>query len=634
MRKWRELLVVSLALGMWETGSALAAGYYNVGANVQPESPLTMTEYGYIGATFQQIDCPSGTYATGLDIANGWVVDNIQFICSDSSTTAGTLGNAAAGSGIYNCSGAGNSIASLQINSNGYLNGVCYIRMSCRDGTTSQFGGSGAGGCGTWQTVQTCPPGYAITGGISHGGSVFSALGLVCRWMNRSPAPIGYWNLSETAGTTATDLSGNSNTGTYQSGTTLNQPGIIPTDGKAVLFNGASGYMSTATSMNLTSSHSISVWFKTTSATKMGIFGFENLQTGTGSTLWSSSLETETDGRLTFYFFFNNSGYTITTTGTYADGNWHHVVASIGLSGTQLWVDGTLAAQNTSINSSFSYAGYWRLGHNQRASAYFNGTLDNFAVYRGQLSASDVASIYGEASVICGGAGDDCYSDTAAKAAGIAKTPLGKSLAYVDADGAGSGTFKVWKESGGNRVLAANGLDQWSKALNGNGNGQSATDFTDPSIGTATTVIAGRVCPGNVYIDSSNKFTTTNCLYYTPTYPLQSLAVAGTDGVLGLGLWTEQLWLVGNIKTCSDKGMRLPTLYETGANQPATTYQPTSDGTPTAWGGASGVPGARGAWTSSAYTNRSDLYWKWSGTSASVTNNVCSNCNQVICVVP
>jgi len=348
----------------------------------------------------QTADCPTGTYATGINYIPGWVTTTVRFICSDSTTTTGYFAQSGTGTNSNNCAGAGNDIAALQINSNGYANSVCYFRMACRDGTVSQFGGSGAGGCGSWQTVQTCPQGYSITGGTSHDGATyFASLALTCRYTNRSPTMMGYWGLSETSGTSATDASGSGNTGTYQTGTTLNQSGVIPSDGKAVLFNGTSGYMSTATSMTLTNSHSISVWFKTTSATKMGIFGFENAQTGTGSASYSSSLETETDGRLTFYFWNGSTSYTITTTATYNDGNWHHIVASIGLQGTQLWVDGSLVGQNTSVTSSGSFAGYWRLGHNKRAGAYFNGTLDNVAVYKEQLTSSQVAGLYLDANL-------------------------------------------------------------------------------------------------------------------------------------------------------------------------------------------------------------------------------------------
>lgn len=643
MNKWERLLVVSLVL-IWKPGPASAAGYYNLGANVQPVSPQFITEYGYIAGPLQSSDCPTGAYVQGISYNSGWVIDGVRFICSDASTTTSYLGGSSAANTNANCTGADNDVAAVQINSHGYANSICYIRMACRDGSISQFGGNGAGGCGSWQPVQVCPPGYAITGATSHfgGSTYFASLGLTCRYTNRSHAMMGYWNLNETGGTTATDLSGNSNTGTYQTGTTLNQTGVISTDGKAVLFNGMSGYMSTATSLNLTNSHSISVWFKTTSATKMGIFGFENLQTGTGSTWHSSSLETETDGRLTFYFW-NGTAYTITTTGTYKDGNWHHVVASIGLGGTQLWVDGTLAAQNTSITSSGSYTGYWRLGHNRRANAYFNGTLDNFAVYKGQLSSSEVASLAGEAGVICGGTGDSCYNDTIAQALGAATTPLGKSLEYVDADGAGSGTFKVWKEKGGSRILRANGLDEWAKALNGNGNGQSGTDFTDANLGTASTVIRGRVCPPNVYVSSSDKFSTTNCLYVSPQYGPSTLNASGTNGISGLNNWGtindgKKKWMVGNILLCSGKGMRLPTIYETDTTNTSDyrypNNDPYNDGSPTTFAQSNGVAAVSGdTWTATTYQDDTMSYFFWS-TNDSVAGWGPGMSMYIICVLP
>src|SRR5437763_1786933 len=55
--------------------------------------------------------------------------------------------------------------------------------------------------------------------------------------------PIGYWRLNETSGTTANDLSGNGNNGTYGPGVTLGQPGLppgVPGD-KAALFDGLNG---------------------------------------------------------------------------------------------------------------------------------------------------------------------------------------------------------------------------------------------------------------------------------------------------------------------------------------------------------------------------------------------------------
>ncbi len=64
--------------------------------------------------------------------------------------------------------------------------------------------------------------------------------------------------------------------------------------------------------------------------------------------------------------------------------------------------------------------------------------------------------------------------------------------------------------------------------LNLNGKDQSSTDFEDADLGTRSTVIGGRACPDNVYIDDANKFTTTNCVYFSPEYATQNLDAAAT----------------------------------------------------------------------------------------------------------
>lgn len=52
-----------------------------------------------------------------------------------------------------------------------------------------------------------------------------------------SHAPLGYWRLGETSGTTAADSSGNGRNGTYTGTFTLNRPSLIPSDSA----NGALG---------------------------------------------------------------------------------------------------------------------------------------------------------------------------------------------------------------------------------------------------------------------------------------------------------------------------------------------------------------------------------------------------------
>ena len=232
------------------------------------------------------------------------------------------------------------------------------------------------------------------------------------------------------------------------------------------------------------------------------------------------------------------------------------------------------------------------------------------------------------------------YCDSAKMEATQATTPTGKSVAYVYANG--SSGFKVWKEVNGERVLRANGGDEWAKKLNINGKGQSSDDFTDVSS------IAGIACPTNVYIDDSNKLTTDNCVYYTANLGEQALNKAGSSqtdiNTLGMEKWnaytddtsgdSDPRWYVGNIKTCADKGMRLPTLYETSVDgTDYTRYHPTSDGTPmfTSTKGVSSESSY--TWTASAYTLNTTGYWLWRGSSSDNSYGYTYS-GEVVCVLP
>ena len=224
------------------------------------------------------------------------------------------------------------------------------------------------------------------------------------------------------------------------------------------------------------------------------------------------------------------------------------------------------------------------------------------------------------------------YDDSSAIAAGTATTPLGKVIDYAYANG--SSGFKVWKEHGGNRVLRANGSDEWAQSLNLDGRGQSGSDFTDTNIGTANTLITGRACPTNVYIDDNNKFTIGNCVYYTPTYASQTLNAAGTSqnvsGSIGLSSWSSASWYVGNIQTCASKGMRLPTMfeYQKGMDR-CSGFTPQSDGTPTFTDNL-GIP-ATWTWSATSSTDNHTYYCCGYGNR---TNYDMANIIGVVCVLP
>jgi hypothetical protein len=201
---------------------------------------------------------------------------------------------------------------------------------------------------------------------------------------------------------------------------------------------------------------------------------------------------------------------------------------------------------------------------------------------------------------------------------GAANLPDGTIIDYTFANG--SSGFKVWKERGGSRILPANGLvasGNWQKQLTRAGTAFSATDFI-----LSSTNIAGRVCPTHVFLSHSEMTATGRCLYYDAGIGPQRLDAAGTSsteasdwlqdwnqGATGRGISSS--YYEGNIKTCADKGMRLPTMYETRMPRPGGQL-PTGDGiTPTWAGSTNGVPGFSDfwIWTASVQTNSPSAYW-------------------------
>jgi hypothetical protein len=220
----------------------------------------------------------------------------------------------------------------------------------------------------------------------------------------KADAPYLYWRLGEPAGSTvAADASGNGNTGSIQSGVKLGVAGAVPGD-TAADFPGTTAGLVTATATTPTNQQTVSVeaWFKTTTTTGGKLVGYGNFQTGT-STSYDRHLYMANSGQLLFGVGNKWLGPTaISSPSSYNDGQWHHVVATLGRDGMVLYVDGAqVAASTASLPALGGFRGYWRVGGDNLSgwlsrptSDYFKGTLDEVAVYPGVLSAAQVADHY------------------------------------------------------------------------------------------------------------------------------------------------------------------------------------------------------------------------------------------------
>jgi hypothetical protein len=230
-------------------------------------------------------------------------------------------------------------------------------------------------------------------------------------------SPTNYWPMNDsgavpyegsvpgaTAATTLADYSGNSDTGTAEGGTTLGASGPPTLTANAITLNGTSGFVETAKSYANPESFSVMAWFETSATTGGTILGFTNSQANTTPATSDRTLWLDSAGNIVWEV---NGGTVseVTSPSSYDNGQWHFVVAEIGAAGQQLWVDGVKVASSTTPTSAENYTGYWHLGWgyetgwaNSPADSYLTGSLAEVAVVPVQLSASQIAALYGASS--------------------------------------------------------------------------------------------------------------------------------------------------------------------------------------------------------------------------------------------
>ncbi|MET0887154.1 MAG: PKD domain-containing protein [Mycetocola sp.] len=210
-----------------------------------------------------------------------------------------------------------------------------------------------------------------------------------------------WWRLGETSGAAADSIAGDPLT--TVGSVTRNVAGAINGDAnRAMTFSGASSqYAYSSVQTTASDDFTVEAWFKTANNYSRGgkIIGFGTNQTG-GSGQADRHVYMNNQGRL-YFGVRGRDRTTINTTTAYNDGQWHHVVASMGPDGMKLSVDGQLRVSNTTMTAGRNYLGYWRVGgdslsnwSSRPSSDYFAGTIDEPAVYVGELSASEIAAHY------------------------------------------------------------------------------------------------------------------------------------------------------------------------------------------------------------------------------------------------
>ncbi|MFE7705118.1 LamG-like jellyroll fold domain-containing protein [Streptomyces sp. NPDC057486] len=209
-----------------------------------------------------------------------------------------------------------------------------------------------------------------------------------------------YWRYDEGTSTFAADTGTGLDNGFLRNAPSYRQtPAAVSGPSTAIGFNGTTQYAYSNRRHAQPTKFSVETWIKTTTTKGGKIIGFGNL-TMQNSNQYDKHVYMLNDGRLIFGVYSGGTR-TITTSGAYNDGAWHHVVATQGSSGMALYVDGQLRASNVLYTANENYNGYWRVGGdnlsswpNRPTSDFFAGQIDETAVYPTALSSSTISAHY------------------------------------------------------------------------------------------------------------------------------------------------------------------------------------------------------------------------------------------------
>lgn len=210
-------------------------------------------------------------------------------------------------------------------------------------------------------------------------------------------SPLVYWKLDDTSGTTVVDSSGGSHNGVYVNTPTLNVAALINA-GSAVTFASTSsqaihevGAIPTGSGSILT----VEAWIKTSQSGSGNpdIFTCDNSLGGARN--WQTRLSTS--GKAEVVWFSGGTGTTHTGSVTINDGVRHHVVFVRDGTKSHIYVDGVEDGTGLSYSSAPPTADLDQLAAACRTSGgsdgnFFNGTLDELALYKTALSSTRIAA--------------------------------------------------------------------------------------------------------------------------------------------------------------------------------------------------------------------------------------------------
>lgn len=207
--------------------------------------------------------------------------------------------------------------------------------------------------------------------------------------------PVAYWRLGEPSGTNANDEI-TTNDGTYTGGFTLAQAsGLINDTDTAVLLNGTTGFISVEDNavLDLADLFTLEAWVKHPNAYNATWDGIVSKQVN------SFSLNLDTTGKLNLV---KNSVDIIVTSTIQVpqDSTFHHVVATKSGATVKLYIDSVDVTGAVGNQTCVNNASQLFIGKGSAGGDFFDGTIDEVAIYNYALSATRISKHYTEATVL------------------------------------------------------------------------------------------------------------------------------------------------------------------------------------------------------------------------------------------
>ena len=217
--------------------------------------------------------------------------------------------------------------------------------------------------------------------------------------------PADYWRLAETGATQAINQVSGA-VATY-SGVTLgtiggpfDDPDPVTIDPTVASFNGTSSMLQLpAADVPNTSARSVAMWFKLAAGGSGILFGYQTSQLPSGSSGYVPILYVGPDGKLRGTLW-TATGAQIVSTGSVADGQWHHVALAASPTSQTMYLDGANLGTINAALVNFG-AGYAQIGAGQWTGwagagpgnlGYWPGQIAEVSYYRSQLSAAQVGA--------------------------------------------------------------------------------------------------------------------------------------------------------------------------------------------------------------------------------------------------